>query len=76
LLARPADRLTVGDVLRFVEGAHGGRKGARRKHESPFSSLWGEVDRAVSEVVDRTSFADLQSRWAEQQNKFVHNWEI
>src|ERR1051325_444379 len=53
LLARPADSLTVGDVLRYVEGPQ--RKSAgRRKADSPFADMWGRVDGAVSDIVDRT----------------------
>jgi Rrf2 family cysteine metabolism transcriptional repressor len=76
LLARPADLMTVGEVLRFVEGPHSVKGRARRKAETPFTEMWQQVDRAVSEVVDKTTFADLQRRWSEQQNKFVLNWEI
>jgi Rrf2 family protein len=76
LLARPADQLTVGDVLRFIEVSQTARKAARRKADSPFAGLWAEVDRAVSNVIDRTTFADLHRAWVDQQNKFVLTWEI
>src|SRR5690348_10371245 len=76
LLARGADAITVGEVLRFVEGALETRSRARRKAETPFSEMWQDVDRAVSAIVDRTSFADLLRSWTDKQNKFVLNWEI
>jgi hypothetical protein len=38
--------------------------------------MWEQVDTAVSGVVDKTTFADLQRAWQEQQNKYVLNWEI
>src|SRR5437899_9177197 len=60
LLARPASRITVGEVHRFFEGGRNGASGLKRKQESPFDELWRDVDRAVSNVVDRTTFADLQ----------------
>src|SRR5205085_725611 len=59
LLARPADSLTVGEVLRFVEGTHTTKGRAKRKGETPFSDMWQRVDEAVSDVIDRTTFADL-----------------
>jgi hypothetical protein len=34
------------------------------------------VDHAVAEIVDRTTFADLQRGWTENQNKYVLTWEI
>ena len=76
LLARPADSLTVGEVLRFVEGAQQGKNRARHKTATPFSEMWQQVDLAVSGIIDKTSFGDLLRRWQEKQNKFVLNWEI
>ena len=76
LLARPAETITVGEVLRFVEGPHTGKGRARRKAETPFSEMWQQVDRAVSEIIDRTSFADLLRAWTDRQSKHVLNWEI
>jgi Rrf2 family transcriptional regulator, cysteine metabolism repressor len=77
LLARPAAAISVGEVLRSVDGAQQHGKGrARRKSETPFTEMWGQVDAAVSEIIDKTTFADLLRRWTEKQNKFVLNWEI
>jgi Rrf2 family protein len=76
LLARPAEVLTVGEVVRFVEGHQQGKHRARRKTDSPFSEMWRQVETAVSSIVDQTTFADLRGRWLEKQNKFVPNWEI
>src|SRR5690348_5387357 len=59
LLARPADAITVGEVLRFVEGGRESKNRSRRKAETPFSEIWQQVDRAVSGVVDHTTFGDL-----------------
>lgn len=76
LLARPADALTVGEVLRFLEGAResGGR--SRRKAETPFTAMWQQVDRAISGILDKTTFGDLLRGWTEKQNRYVLNWEI
>jgi hypothetical protein len=38
--------------------------------------MWQDVDRAVAGIVDHTTFGDLARNWADQQNKFVLNWEI
>jgi len=75
LLARTADSLTVGEVLRFVEGTHHKGRG-KRKGETPFTDMWQQVDQAVSGVIDRTTFADLMRSWQEKQSRFVLNWEI
>jgi Rrf2 family transcriptional regulator, cysteine metabolism repressor len=76
LLARSASSLTVGEVLQFVEGTRQGHGRTRRKPETPFTTLWQQVDRAVSEIVDKTTFEDLLRTWTEKQNRFVLNWEI
>lgn len=84
LLARAADRITVGEVLRFVEGplsraeqARGASGNSRRAAvESPFTDMWQQVDSTVSDIIDRTSFAELAERWNEKQHRFIANWQI
>jgi Rrf2 family protein len=76
LLARAAESLTVGEVLRSIEGAGQGRSRSRRKTETPFTDMWRQVDCAVSEIVDKTTFAGLLRGWTDEQNKYVLNWEI
>jgi Rrf2 family protein len=76
LLARPADVLTVGEVLRAMEGPQEGKGRLRRKPETPFTEMWQKVDAAVGEILDKTTFADLVRSWAEKQSRYVLNWEI
>jgi Rrf2 family cysteine metabolism transcriptional repressor len=76
LLARPASQITVGEVYRFFEGGQNGNSRSKRGSGSPFEDLWRQVDAAVSGVVDRTTFADLQRSWSEKQDRFVPNWDI
>jgi len=76
LLARPPESLTVGEVLRSIEGTAPGRGRSRRKTETPFTDMWRQVDGAVSEIIDKTTFAGLLRGWTEKQNKYVLNWEI
>jgi Rrf2 family cysteine metabolism transcriptional repressor len=76
LMARAPDTLTVGEVLRAVEGLPQARGLQRKNAETPFTDMWRQVDHAVSEVIDKTTFADLLRGWSEKQNKFVLNWEI
>ena len=70
-LARPADQITIGEVLRFVEQ---GKK--RRGAPDAFTELWKSVDSAVASILDTTSFAELARRWKESQTRYVPNWEI
>ena len=76
LLARPAEAITVGEVLRYVEGRKRSRNDARKSDGSPFSGMWLRVDEVVSIVIDETSFAELAREWNERQTKYVPNWEI
>jgi Rrf2 family protein len=94
LLARAADSLTVGDVLRFVEGPQPRLRPGRTRSQpppgvtagvpsglpsgpdNPFSDMWEQVDRAVSEILDKTTFGDILRGWSEKQNQYVLNWEI
>jgi Rrf2 family protein len=76
LLARPAQTLTVGEVLRFMEGSQQSKGRLRRKAETPFTDMWRRVDEAVASIIDRTSFADLVREWTDKQNRHVLNWEI
>src|ERR1700681_1838682 len=43
LLARPADQITVGEVLRFIEGPQDRKARRRKTHESPFGEMWQQV---------------------------------
>jgi len=76
LLARAAESLTVGEVLRSIESTPKGQSRSRRKTETPFTEMWRQVDCAVSEIIDKTTFAGLLRAWTEKQNQFVLNWEI
>jgi Rrf2 family protein len=75
LLARPAQNISIGEVLRYVEG--GGRPvRGKKRAETPFTDMWQRVDTAISDVVDRTSFADVLRMWREKQANYVPNWDI
>jgi Rrf2 family cysteine metabolism transcriptional repressor len=76
LLARAPEEITVGEVLRFVDGPGPAKGRTRRKAETPFTEMWQRVDQAVSGIIDTTTFADLLRAWNEKQSKFVLNWEI
>jgi Rrf2 family protein len=70
-LTRPPDAITVGDVLRAVEGAAApfealtGRRPTRDGHD--LRALWAEISDAVSSVVDRLTFGELAARALERE---------
>ena len=77
-LARPPDQITVGDILRQIDGPFqpAKRPFADEPTDSPFPEMWDRVERALSCVIDRTTFADLVERWRQRRVKGVPNWQI
>jgi Rrf2 family protein len=73
LLAKSADDITVGEVLRAVENVKGG---LRPQGNDPFGLVWQQVDQAVSGVLDRTTFGELARKHHERQLHYVPNWDI
>jgi Rrf2 family cysteine metabolism transcriptional repressor len=76
MLAVPAENITVGGVLRYVDGRQNEKSRARRQADSPFHEIWARVDRAVSEQLDSMNFAAVCRDWADKRTRFVPNWEI
>jgi Rrf2 family protein len=76
LLAKRPESITVGDVLRFVEGRRDEKSRLRRDPDSPLGELWERADEAVNRVLNSATFAQLVRDWAEKRNHFVPNWEI
>ena len=64
-LSRPADQVTVGELLRAVEGPPAGPDSPRRgggEDAAGLHDLWQEIAEAVASVVDRTTLDDLRRR--------------
>ncbi|MGI5860760.1 MAG: RrF2 family transcriptional regulator [Myxococcales bacterium] len=60
-LARPASQITVGEVIRFIEGplAPMSCPEDATAEECPFRSLWKRAEQALASVYDSTTFQDL-----------------
>ncbi|HTR39816.1 MAG TPA: Rrf2 family transcriptional regulator [Bryobacteraceae bacterium] len=76
LLARPPEAITVGQVTRYLEGSRSSRPVRKQSSYDPFVETWKRVDEAVSNVIDKTTFAELVRNWRDKQSKYVPNWEI
>ncbi|MGH7325242.1 MAG: RrF2 family transcriptional regulator [Candidatus Rokuibacteriota bacterium] len=65
-LARSPEDITVGAVLRAVEGAgapfEGGARDRAGRDGHDLGELWDEIAGAVSRVVDRMTFGELAAR--------------
>lgn len=72
-LTRPPEEVTVGAVLRAVEGSDAAfetlgrhRRSGRDAHD--LAELWDEISEAVSKVVDRLTFGELAARVQERRS--------
>lgn len=69
-LVRPPGQITVGEVLRTIEGdltplevvGRGRRARQRNETSRELAALWQEVSDAVAAVIDHTSFQELCQR--------------
>ena len=63
---QPPGEITVGSVLRAIEGSlerrEPGRPSSALDHSRDLAEFWAEVSAAVSEVIDRVTFEDLRQR--------------
>ncbi len=83
-LARPADSITVGEIMRYVDGpiapvdcvSQSRPKECEFHGECHFFGFWGRVRQAISDVVDQTTFADLMRESASRPRAFVNEWTI
>jgi Rrf2 family protein len=83
-LARPADSITVGEIMRYIDGpiapvdcvSQSRPKECEFHGECHFFGFWGRVRQAISNVVDRTTFADLIREDSERRHAFVNVWSI
>lgn len=78
LLAKEPDEITVGEVLRFVEGpiepiacVNDSYKGCRDVKGCVLRSLWKEVFGAISIVIDTVTFRELILRYKEKELRTI-----
>jgi Rrf2 family protein len=83
-LAKRPDEITVGQVMRFVDGpiapvdcvSQSRPKECEFHGQCHFFGFWGRVRQAISDVVDRTTFADLLRENRERFVGYVGDWMI
>jgi Rrf2 family transcriptional regulator, cysteine metabolism repressor len=83
-LAKPPDQITVGQVMRFVDGpiapvdcvSQSRPKECEFHGECHFFGFWGRVRQAISDVVDKTTFADLLKENHDRIRGYVGDWMI
>lgn len=83
-LARAPEQITVGEVMRYVDGpiapvdcvSTTRPKECEFQGDCHFYGFWGRVRQAISDVVDRTTFADLVKEDRERKRGYVGEWVI
>lgn len=82
-LAGPAENITVGEVVRFIEGPiepiscveDGKYKGCKDVTSCIFRGVWQEVAVATSKIVDHLTFADLIYRYRQNSRNVRAGYE-
>ena len=80
-LARPARHITVGEVIRFLQGkpqrnVPATRRTYKKMGDYVFSDFWKKVNLAISSIYNNTTFADLVEQELAYRNKYVPNYAI
>jgi Rrf2 family transcriptional regulator, cysteine metabolism repressor len=83
-LGRPAQAITVGDIIRFVEGPLGPVNCAAGGSESDcplygncvFLPMWDRVNHAIAEVYDSTTLLDLVHQEAMKGERYAPSYAI
>ncbi|MDZ7639261.1 MAG: Rrf2 family transcriptional regulator [Bryobacterales bacterium] len=76
MLARAPELISVGEVLRFLEGAKARKRPPHTARNDPFHELWENVDGAIADILDTTNFAALVREWRERRSSYVPDWQI
>jgi Rrf2 family protein len=81
-LEMPANKLTVGQVIAFMQGMAGKNEPMRmemvpkRKGDYAFSNLWQRLNEAISGIYNNTTFADLVKEDSMAVENYVPNYVI
>ncbi|MDP8213085.1 MAG: Rrf2 family transcriptional regulator [Candidatus Zapsychrus exili] len=59
LLAVAPDKISLGQVIRSVGGSILPMADSAKSKDSIFNSIWNDVDKAMSQVIDNITFEDL-----------------
>ena len=83
-LIRPPEDLTVGEIIRYVEGpmgpvgcvAHADREHCPLYGDCDFLPIWERAHQAVAAVYDATSFGDLVEEEKRRAGRYVPRYSI
>jgi len=80
LLAKPPSKITVGDVVRFIDGPiepigclDKKYSGCRDMYSCVFRKIWQETARSISLIVDNVNFEDLAKEVSSKTEKLAYS---
>ena len=80
LLAKPPSQITVGDIVRFIDGpiepiACAGKKysGCNEMYRCAFRKIWQSTARAISLIIDTVTFEDLARETSRKEKEVVYS---
>ena len=83
-LAKPAETITVGAIMRYVDGpiapvdcvSQSRPQECQFHGDCHFFGFWGRVRQSISDIVDQTTIADLLKENRERKKGYVSEWII
>jgi Rrf2 family cysteine metabolism transcriptional repressor len=81
ILAKPADELSIGEIITFILGKGDNRQIAETNKQDlvgsyVFSKLWQRINIAVSDIYNNTTFADLVEEEIVIRKKYIPSYVI
>ena len=75
LLAKPPEKITVGEIIRLIEGptepiscVKQDYTGCEEMYTCVFRNIWKDIHDATSQVIDRVNFRDLAIQYDSMRN--------
>ena len=81
MLAKPANQITIGEVIGFLEGSPFNKKRVdlqqqQAKGDYVFTWLWEKVSREIAEIYKSITFADLVEREIKRRKEYAPDYVI
>ena len=71
-LSRPPYKISLGNVMREIGGPLIPVAGSVDKKNSVFGTIWGEVEEAMSKVLDKVTFEDVANKAKGMEGRIVY----
>jgi Rrf2 family cysteine metabolism transcriptional repressor len=75
LLAKPPEKITVGEIIRLIEGpiepiscVNQDYTGCKEMYTCVFRNIWKDIHHATSQVIDHVNFRDLAIQYDSMRN--------